>query len=648
MATRQRILFLLPAALISLLAGCGGAGTANVRNPPAPPVSTPSVAFQPAPAASILINTTTPLTAVVSNDPSNSGVDWSLTCQNNGNCGSLSPLHTASAQATTYTPPLTLPGNSETVTIVAFATADHTQNVAAAVSVTAFGGSLKGNYVLQANGIDSGFNPYQFAGVVALDGNGGIVPGAGEQTVNFFDPTVGFLVSKSDSVTGGSYFLGSDGRGTITINTNDVDIGPETFSFIFLSSAQALITAFPTSALQISGSGTMDLQTNTAAPSGGYAFVVSGTDFSSGSPAAMGGILNIDSLPNNPNNISGKGSLADQNIGGTLTLNQALSGTLSAPDPFGAVTLNLTVPNFPTPTFQFTGYIVDATHIKLIESDNSSGAGIGSTVGLAIGQGSATGTFKDDTSFSGTYVFGILGVDLTGITPATLTSVGVITADGSGNLTNGVTDTFLQQNGAQGTAGTQISATFAGLYSLDTRGTGRVRPVFSHFIPRPNPGFQPSLFFYLTGNGNPPLVFYGGDLSNNYPSLGTGIAYPQATGPLTFGGNYGFSFTQQNGGEGDGTGQMTATPTTGALSEIVDINSGFNPTFDSSFNDTFQAPLANGRFAGTLFNSAISVEYYIIDPSKGFFVETDLVNPGSGQVSFGYFAARTPVCAGCP
>jgi hypothetical protein len=28
-------------------------------------------------------------------------------------------------------------------------------------------------------------------------------------------------------------------------------------------------------------------------------------------------------------------------------------------------------------------------------------------------------------------------------------------------------------------------------------------------------------------------------------------------------------------------------------------------------------------------------------------VETDLVNPGSGQVAFGYFAARTPVCDGC-
>ena len=47
--------------------------------------------------------------------------------------------------------------------------------------------------------------------------------------------------------------------------------------------------------------------------------------------------------------------------------------------------------------------------------------------------------------------------------------------------------------------------------------------------------------------------------------------------------------------------------------------------------------------------SPFAVDYYIIDPSHGFFVETDLVNPNSssGVVSFGYYAARTPVCATC-
>jgi hypothetical protein len=643
------VLYLLLAATISVLAGCEGS-TANVHNPPPPPGTTVSIAFQPAPAGSISINTTTPLSAVVSNDPNNAGVDWSLTCQNknSGACGSLSALHTESAQATTYTPPLALAGNSQTVNIVAFATADHTQNVVAAITVTAFGASLKGTYVLQAQGIDStSLGPYQFAGVIVLDGNGGIT--SGEQTVNFFDPVVGSSLSKSDLVTGGSYFLGPDGRGTMTINTNDPDIGQsgvETFSFVSLSTSQALITQTD---FTDSATGTMDLQTNTAAPSGGYAFVVSGTDIASASPTAVGGIFNIDS----PNIISGTGSVADQNLAGILSVNATLLGTLSNPDSSGAVTINLT-PSFASGPMQFTGYIVDDTHIKLIESDNSTGW----TGGVAIGQGSATGTFTDVSSFSGTYVFGVLGVDLFGFTPNTSTSLGLFTADGSGGLVNGFTDMFLQLNGNQppNFFGAQISAAFGGTYTSGTHGTGRMHATFNQFVPAPKPAFQPVIIFYLTGNGNPALVLDGSDTGlRNYPSVGAGIAYPQSTGPLTFGGEYGFSFTQQNGGENDGTGQMTADPSAGTVSGIVDTNSGFNSTFNNSISGTFGSPLSNGRVAGTLAGqifefSPFNVEYYIIDPSHGFFVETDLTDPNipTGVVSFGYYAARTPVCDGCP
>jgi hypothetical protein len=82
-----------------------------------------------------------------------------------------------------------------------------------------------------------------------------------------------------------------------------------------VSSSEALITALPASTLLVSATGTMDLQTSTAAPAAGYAFVVSGTDFSSGSLPSVAGVFNIDS----PNNISGKGSVADQNLRGAVT-----------------------------------------------------------------------------------------------------------------------------------------------------------------------------------------------------------------------------------------------------------------------------------------------------------------------------------------
>ncbi len=456
--------------MMAILAGCGGSN-GNVQNPPPPPASKVSIAFQPEPSPSLAVSFSENLTAVVSNDSSNAGVDWTLTCQNPGNCGSLSAPHTASGTATTYTAPSTLSANSLTVEIVALATADQNQNVVAPITVTTFSGSLKGTYVLQAEGVDVNGGPnYQFAGVIVLDGNGGI--SSGEQTINFLDQKSGALVSKSDSIVAApnSYFVGSDGRGTLTITTADNDIGygsanpgVETFTFVLLSSSQALISQMDLTnaagaciaCTGTSATGTMDLQTSTAAPSGGYAFVVSGTDVVKTLPIAFGGVFNVDS----PDTISGNGSVTDEILAKKVTATDlGLSGTLTTPDQFGAFTLNLTAPfgvaNKPIP-LQFTGYIVDTTHIKLIETDNTSGSttAFGSTAGIAIGQGTATGTFTGNASLSGTYVFGVSGVDLSNsnILPSTLTSAGVFTADGNGNLNNGFTDTFLLFNTDQGT-----------------------------------------------------------------------------------------------------------------------------------------------------------------------------------------------------
>jgi len=688
-ATNRWSLFLLAAA-IALLGGCGGSN-ANVQNPPPPPQSDVSIAFQPQPGGSLAVGFTENLTAVVSNDSSNDGVDWSLTCQadpdnKHGLCGSLSALHTASGSPTTYAAPSTLSTSSMGVEIVAYATVAPTENAVAPITITSFDSLLNGSYVLQLQGTDANGGPnYQFAGVVVFDGNGGIT--SGEQTVNFADST-GALLSKSDPILAApnSYFVGNDGRGTITITTADDTIGGngiETFAFVILSSFQALISQMDISSKTVtvatgaSASGTMNLQTSTAAPSGGYAFAVSGLNVVKTLPLAVGGILNVDS----PGKISGNGSVTDEILGKkVVATGLGISGTITAPDQFGAVTLSLLAPfgtaNKAIPV-QFTGYIVDSTHIELIESDNIVGStsAFGSTAGVAIGQGTATGAFNN-SALLGSYVFSILGADLSPLpessaVPATLTAAGVLTADGKGNLTDGFTDTFLALNTAQGTAanpqtGAQISAAFDGTYSADTSGTGRATLTLDNFNPNPKHGYQPVLFFYFTGSGseNTPLILEAG--ANAYPLLGAGIAYPQSTAAPAFGGDYGFSFTQELSGssENDGTGQMTASPaaTPPSLSGVADVNFSFTANLDQPFTGGFSAPASNGLFQGTLvdnssivssvvFNPQIAADFYSIDAGHGFFVETDLVTQGAaqnGQVSLGYYAARAPVCAGCP
>src|ERR1700690_952077 len=178
-ATNRWIFLPLTAVIIVTLAGCGGS-TANVQNPPPPPPSNVSIAFQPQPGGSVAVGFSENVPAVVSHDPNNYGVDWSLTCQNPPNCGSLTvngnpASHTASGAPITYTAPSTLSANSTVVEIVALATADHTQNVVAPVTITTFNSSLPaGTYILQAQGVDSSLSPYQFAAALVLDGNGNI------------------------------------------------------------------------------------------------------------------------------------------------------------------------------------------------------------------------------------------------------------------------------------------------------------------------------------------------------------------------------------------------------------------------------------------------------------------------------------------
>ena len=323
----------------------------------------------------------------------------------------------------------------------------------------------------------------------------------------------------------------------------------------------------------------MDLQTSIVTPTGGYAFVVNGTDVATFAPTAFGGVFNIDS----PNTISGKGYLGP-------TCSPSLEWTWTE--------------------------------------------------------------------------------NLFGTTPSTFTSVGVFTADGSGGLKQGFTDTFLLQNCIQASCsqnfvpGAQVSAAFSGTYTVAASGTGRGRANVLNISPKPTPSYLPAFIFYLTGNGNPALVLDVGDTTHNpqpnfpdYPSLGAGIAYPQSTGPLTFSGTYGFSLTQQNGSEVDSTAQMTADATSNTLSGLMDTSSG---SFDTPLTGTFVAPGTNGRFAASLSGqafdfvdpttSSFAAEFYAIDSSRGFFVEPDLKDPNnpSGVVSFGYYAARALICAGCP
>ncbi|MGA8297989.1 MAG: hypothetical protein WB817_00830 [Terriglobales bacterium] len=656
-------------AAISVLAACGGS-TFNVQNPPPPPPQNVTITFSTPPPTGISLNASATLSATVANDPTNAGVDWALTCPSQGSfgCGSLSAAHTASGQSITFTPPVAFNGNTDAVTIVAYATATHSANVSAPIVVTAFGSVLQGTYVFQIKGTDSTFSsgyPYQLTGQVYLDGNGNIASptgggSAGQQTVNTFDVNSN-LDSTTSQITAGTYFVGTDGRGSLIVDTTDGsgDTIEEDFSLVVNSSSQASIAQLSgtltnsqgSTTLAQSGSGTLQLQDPSAIntlPSRGFAFVASGTD-SSTTPIVYGGIINIDF----PTGISGSGTLTDQGYNGAFTSCSSTKGfagsSVSSTGTAGVINLNLVTTCTGFGPTQITGYIIDSAHIQLIETDGSF-----LTAGLAVGQGSATGSF---TSFSGTYLFDSLGVDLTSLLPSSLTSVSVVTADTNGDITGGYTDTAFFNNADGNPA--LLSSQTTGTYQLDNKGIGRVH---LRYMPAPAPFFDPSLVLYLTAPagtpGAPALALYSAAANQLYPALGAGVAYPQtqpaASLSLGNGEEYSFLLTQQNGSESDGSGQLTATSMVGqggTLSGLVDdFNNGF-AVAPWAFTGAFACPQGAGscpdsfgRFSASSFTidgTLSAVDYFLIDQNNGFFIETDVLD--SFQLTLGSFTERCDV-----
>ena len=314
-------------------------------------------------------------------------------------------------------------------------------------------------------------------------------------------------------------------------------------------------------------------------------------------------------------------------------------------------------PFSPTPIL-FTGYIVDSSHIKLIETDVDSVNGTGAaTSGVAVGQGASTGTFKDIAAFAESYVFGILGQDASGpinFTPtaSSLTSAGTFTATSTGSLTNGFNEAFFG-----GLFVNMIDTFQTPPCILDNNGTGRLDCNLTYTAN----GTGPEFVFYQTGNGNPPLIL---DVDSNLlggSGAGAGFAYPIST-PVSFSGDYGVRLTQMTlGSEADFTGQFNADQAAQTLAGTLDVNTGFVNPGPTALTGTFAPSSRPNVLSGTLSNpdqflvanasgTGINVDYYFIDSSHGFFIETDLndpINPSS-SVAFGYFAARTSVSTRLP
>ncbi len=586
----NRTPFLLALAIAGLLilTGCGS--------------SSPGISIQLVNVPGTLtVNQSVSLTATVSNDTNNGGVNW--TCSPSGSCGAFNPAQTANGATTEYTAP-SAPG---TVMITATAVDSSSATTTESVSVVPVSTSTlpQGNYVFFVSGTDSN-GPYIASGTIVADGNGNIT--GGEQ--DYVD--AGDVEAGPDTVSG-NYSVSSGGSGSITLNVSDITLpnnGVETFSIATTSSTHALIIEFDGTA---TSSGTLDFQSASALSAGSiagsYSFVSNGYDISNQVGFMVGGVANLNAATG----FITSGAIW-ANDGGTGESSPTNTGPVTGPDQFGRGTMETTF------GLNFVYYAVQGEVLRIIEEDSPDFIG----GGAFYGQGAnGTNASFSNSSLTGTYVFFDSGSTVNG----PLALVGQFTADGSGDFSAGYADTD--------DGGTYEKGSIAGtaVYSIAGNGTGTLT------LPG-TPSTTEDVSALVIFATDPALNLYdpnntsggGGALILDYDSgaFGTGYIVPQTSG--TFSGNYATNLQFFNtAGEEDFVGQTAASGS--SLTGTVDLNDDGVTAPATTFSGSYSADTTNtGRYTGsfTVGSNSYNITYYQVSAGELFIMDTDSSDLGNG------------------
>jgi hypothetical protein len=444
---------------------------------------------------------------------------------------------------------------------------------------------LKGHYAFVTNGYSGvsklyggGLNQDVTAGSFEADGNGNIASG---------------VSGPGDPLTG-TYALGSDNRGTVSISDSTTGV-VTTYAFSVGSmSASGVATKGHMIEFEAQAGpfvGEFELQDTTAfsnsAIHGSYAFVMSG--WSRTEPFGADGVLAADGMGNF------SGGTADQNLNGVVNANLPLTGTytIDANSTDGRVTGTLTMGGT---TFDFTFFVVSASKLLMIGfQTGSSGPAF---IGQALKQ--SAGPFNNG-SLNGSSIFSTMGMGKIQDVKA-----GLYNFDGGG------TTTVLEEENNAGSV--TLASTSTALYSVES--DGRVSVATG--------GSTVSVLYLVSSNQ--------GFILDTDTNAATGLFEPQAPGPFTSSSINGNSFF------GDlpssccrSVSSGVATLEAGTISQTSDLDqpgtsgSGNTIVYGQSSSDTYTV-LSNGRVTTGLGKQVI----YIISPTKFLLIDVDPTNTTPG------------------
>lgn len=536
---------------------------------------------------------------------------WSVNSTDGGNVGTIDST-TGLYTAPLYPPP----GGVVTITAQDGAvTATSTARIV--YSDHSFNGPFAFSYV----GDDStGF--LAVAGSLTADGNGHILSGI--EDMDSFSAGA----STQIPITGGTYLVGADGRTTAVLNT--FRQSGIRLQFALTTNQHGLLIRFDKNT---TGSGTIDEQdldalTNSlSVVSGPYVFGVFGAD-AQFAPMGIAGRFSADGS----GHIPATGTVLDANDNGTVTtMDTSLSGSYSIDlANVGSGRGVLSLLSTTTKQIQYTFYIVDGTHMHVVETDGNA------YLAGDVFSAPAGSSFSSASLASGNYVFTGGGMSGSGA----YTAGGVFASDGNGNVSGGVLDT--------NNVGTVALNTSVGScpYATDSA-TGRIDLKIytgSGTCPSGSNSSISEFAVYQTSLGSALLL----ELDAN--AISSGLAYQQTGAPVAVLGNFALNLAGQGifrnapaSYQPHVEGQATLTGAyvpTGNL-DINNYSSVYASDPMTTTNSALSAPDSiHGRgtaaFAGTDPGVTYKLVYYVIDSNTALLFDQDSARFMTGIIAIQY------------
>lgn len=548
--------------------------TPNSTAPSAPVLISP-------PSATLSAGAQQTFTAMVNGATAN--VTWSVSCSASspGNCGSIT-------QTGIYTAPL-FPPPSGSVSVTATSTDNTGLPGNAPVIIKISNQSLFGSYAFSLSGSNAG-TPVALAGSVTFDGQGTVSSGI-EDVAGTSGPIF---------ITGGTYHIGTDGRGSVSVETAS---GTSKWQIVMQNHSHILITGFDSGTNVISG--TMDAQTpaqfNASAITGSYGFSIAGN-----SAAKPNGTLRGAGAFTADGTSAITSGLMDLNDTGTAQTSLALTGSFTPPSTEGRGTLTLTS-SAGTQTFVY--YMTDGTRLKLVESDS-----IAKGIAEAVTQ--ATGPFSA-SSLKGAYATAISGLNSSS---APVSLGGILNLDGVA-VVKATIDTNYNGNGTPGQSVT-------GTYAVTDATTGRTTFTWTAndgahqyvFYPSSNKDLNVLEIDSMSASGpalQQSFVVSNSSYTGSFVVSGTGTDFTGTPGPQALSGLIIF-----NGGS--------------AIAGVLDMNDNGTLTTSGaikgsySFDATGRATV-NVTSGPTGFGSA-QLNMYAADDKRAVYINTDSNRVATGLV----------------